>query len=234
MGTRKSSRKTKPPTKLTDYEMDDSLAEPATPLQISEVVKCELSQVESIQDLSLTNRKVEQPVVEQDRTIADLRNHNLQLELDLTRTKLELLKLQRDSAWNRCPTMVAAERSTKPDDNLKPTLKDLHQDPNVQFELKSLMDSLGDPVLVGLTEEEQDLARQMLEPTSRGKRPLLIPDFICSLPIVLQEDWETVLGTSGDAKIILKSSQEKKPSLDKISFPPGQWLTFVLPVCIFS
>ena len=30
-----------------------------------------------------------------------------------------------------------------------------------------------------------------------------------------------MLGTSGDAKIILKSSQEKKPSLDKISFP--QW-----------
>ena len=30
-----------------------------------------------------------------------------------------------------------------------------------------------------------------------------------------------MLGTSGDTKIILKSSQEKKPSLDKISFP--QW-----------
>ena len=84
------------------------------------------------------------------------------------------------------------------------------------------MDSLGEPVLVGLTEEEQDLARQLLEPTSsRGKRPLLIPDFISSLPIILQQDRETVLGTSGDAKIILKSSQEKKPSLDKISFP--QW-----------
>ena len=45
-----------------------------------------------------------------------------------------------------------------PGDNptAKPTLKDLHQDPNVQFELKSLMNSLGKPVLVGLTEEEQD------------------------------------------------------------------------------
>ena len=50
--------------------------------------------------------------------------------------------------------MVAADQSTTPDDNptAKPTLKDLHQDPNVQSELKSLMDSLGEPVLVGLTE----------------------------------------------------------------------------------
>ncbi|KAJ7394557.1 hypothetical protein OS493_000373 [Desmophyllum pertusum] len=40
-------------------------------------------------------------------------------------------------------------------------------------------------------------------------------------PTYLQEDRETVLGTSGDAKIILKSSQEKKLSLEKISFP--QW-----------
>ena len=77
-------------------------------------------------------------------------------------------------------------------------------------------------MLVGLTEEQQDPARQLLEPTSsRGKRRLLIPDFISSLPIILQEDREPVLGTSGDAKIILKFSQEKKPSLDKISFP--QW-----------
>ena len=84
------------------------------------------------------------------------------------------------------------------------------------------MNSLGDPVLLGLTEEEQDPAQQLLEPTtSRGKRPLLIPDFISSFPIVLQEDKETVLGTSGDARIVLKSSQEKKLSIDKISFP--QW-----------
>ena len=227
MGTRKSSRRTKPPIKFTDYEMDDLLTDSATPQQISEAVKRELSQVESmINDLSPLNGKVEQSAVEQDRTIEDLRNHNLQLELDLTRTKLELLKLQRESAPNSLPTMVvaAAEKSTTPGDNppAKPTLKDLHQDPNVQFELKSLMDSLGEPVLVGLTEEEQDPAHQLLEPTTpRGKRPLLIPDFISSLPIILQEDRETVLGTSGDAKIILKSSQEKKLSLDKISFP--QW-----------
>ena len=226
MSTRRSSRRTRPPIKLTDYELDDLLEASATPQQISRAVKCELSQVDSmIKDLSPTNGKAEQPTVKQDRTIEDLRNHNLQLELDLTRTKLELLKLQRESARNSPSKMVAADQSRTSGDNptAKPTLKDLHQDSNLQSELKSLMDSLGEPVLdVGLTEEEQDPARQLLEPTSsRGKVPLLIPDFISSLPIILQEDRETVLGTSGDAKIILKSSQEKKPSLDKISFP--QW-----------
>ena len=225
MGARKSSRRTKPPIKFTDYEMDDLPEDCATPQHISEALKRELSQVESmIRDLTPTNSKAEQPTVKQDRTIEDLCNQNLQLELDLTRTKLELLKLQREPARNSPPKLVAADQSTTPGDNptVKPTLKDLHQDPNVQSKLKSLMDSLGEPVLVGLAEEEQDPARQLLEPTSsRGKRPLLIPDFISSLPIILQEDRETVLGTSGDAKIILKSSQEKKPSLDKISFP--QW-----------
>ena len=45
----------------------------------------------------------------------------------------------------------------------------------------SLMDSPGEPVLVGLIEEEQDPALQLLEPTSfRGKRPLLIPSLVPS------------------------------------------------------
>ena len=165
MGTRKSSRRTKPPIKFTDYEMDDLPEDSATPQQISEAVKRELSQVESmIRDL--TPSKAEQPTIKQDRTIEDLRNQNLQLELDLPRTKLELLKLQRESARNSPPKLEAADQSTTPGDNptTKPTLKGLHQDFNVQSELKSLMDSLGEPVLVGLTEEQQDLARQLLEP----------------------------------------------------------------------
>ena len=169
--------------------------------------------------------KAEQPTVN-DRTFEDLRNQNLQLELDLTRTKLELLKLQRESTQPSAPNMATATTTTTPVGNpvAKPTLKNLQQDPVVQSELKSLMDSLGDPVLLGLTEEEQDPAQQLLEPsTSRGKRPLLIPDFISSLPLVLQEDKETVLGTSGDARIVLKTAQDKKLSLDKISFP--QWST---------
>lgn len=223
MASRKSSRRTKPPLKLKDFDIDGLIAE-STPQQMSEAVERELSQVESmIKDLSPTKFKAEQSTVEQERAVEDLRNQNLKLELDLTRTKLELLKLQQDSAQPSAPKM-ATTITTTPNDNpiAKPTLKSLQQDPTVQSELKSLMDSLGDPVLLGLTEEEQDPAQQLLEPTiSRGKRPLLIPDFISSLPIVLQEDKETVLGTSGDARIVLKSSQEKKLSLDKISFP--QW-----------
>ena len=46
MGTRKSSRRTKPLIKLTDYEMDDLLEDSATPEQIIEAVK-EPSTVES-------------------------------------------------------------------------------------------------------------------------------------------------------------------------------------------
>ena len=47
MGTRKSSRRTKPLIKLTDKEMDDLLEDSATPQQISEAVNV-LSQVESM------------------------------------------------------------------------------------------------------------------------------------------------------------------------------------------
>ena len=224
MGTRKGSRSAKPPIKLQDFVADDFVAESATPQQMSEAVKRELSQVESMtKDLTPTSFKAEQPTVN-DRAFEDLRNQNLQLELDLTRTKLELLKLQRETTQPSAPNMATATTTTTPVGNpvAKPTLKNLQQDPVVQSQLKSLMDSLGDPVLLGLTEEEQDPAQQLLEPsTARGKRPLLIPDFISSLPLVLQEDKETVLGTCGDARVVLKTAQDKKLSLDKISFP--QW-----------
>ena len=118
--------------------------------------------------------------------------------------------------------MATATTTTAPDGNsvAKPSLKSLQQKPVVQSELKSLMDSLGDPILLGLTEQEQHPAQPLLEPsTSRGKGPLLIPDFISSLPLGLREDKETVLGTSRDARIVLKTAHEKKHSLDKISFP---------------
>ena len=129
-----------------------------------------------IKDLTPTRFKAEQPTVN-DGAFEDLRNQNLQLELDLTRTKLELLKLQRETTQPSAPNMATATTTTTPVGNpvAKPTLKNLQQDPVVQSELKSLMDSLGDPVLLGLTEEEQDPAQQLLEPsTSRGKRPILI------------------------------------------------------------
>ena len=108
MATRKSSRSTKPPKKLQDFVADDLAAESATPQQMSEAVKRELSQVESlIKDLTPTSFKTEQPTVNE-TAIEDLRNRNLQLELDLTRTKLELLKLQRESKQPSAPKMATA------------------------------------------------------------------------------------------------------------------------------
>ena len=107
--------------------------------------------------------------------------------------------------------MVSATATTTPDGNFvaKTTLKSLQRDPVVQSELKSLMDSLGDPILLGLTEEEQDPEQPLFKPfASRSKRPLLIPDVISSLPLALHEVKETVLGTSSDARIKNRSGQE--------------------------
>ena len=103
-----------------------------------------------------------------------------------------------------------------------PTLTALQSDTAVQEELKALEDSLGDPILLGLSDELGDPAQKLLEPstTPRGKRPLLIPDFVSSLPVVLEEDRETMLGASGGTQIILKTSHEKKAPLN-ITFP--QW-----------
>ena len=107
----------------------------------------------------------------------------------------------------------ATATTTTPDGNFvaKKTLKSLQQDPVVQSELKSLMDSLGDPILQGLTEEEQDPAQPLFKPfASRTTRPLLIPNFISSPPppLALHEVKETVLGTSSNARIKNYSGQE--------------------------
>ena len=161
MATRKSSRRTKHPIKLKDF-----VAESTVPQQMSVAVKRELSQVESlIKDLTTTTFKVEQPTVN-DGATKDLRNHDLQLELDLTRTKLELLQLQRESTQQSAPKMVLVTAKTTPDGSFvaKTTLKSLQRDPVVQSELKSLMDSLGDPIVLGLTEEEQDPAQPLFKP----------------------------------------------------------------------
>ena len=222
MATTKGSRRTKHPIKLKDLVAEHFVAESTTPQQMSIAVKRKLSQVESlIKDLTKTSFNAEQPTVK-DRVTKDLRNRDLQLELDLTRTKLELLQLQRESAQWSAPKMVSATATTTPDGNFvaKKTLKSLQQDPVVQSEVKSLMDSSQDPILLGLTEEEQDPAQPLFKPfASRNKRPLLIPNFISSLPLALHEVKETVPGTSSDARI--KTAQEKKLSLEKISF--SQW-----------
>ena len=71
------------------------------------------------------------------------------------------------------------------------------------------MDSLGEPILLGLIEEEQDPVQQLLEPSTRGKRPLRIPDFISPPPpnpLVLRKDKEIMLGTSSDIRLVLETA----------------------------
>ena len=150
MATRKSNRRTKHPIKLKDFVLDHFVAESTTPQQMSVAVKRELCQVESlIKDLTTTSFKEEQPTVN-DRATKDLRNRDLQLELDLTQTKLEQLQLQRESTQQSAPKMVSATATMTPDGNFvaKTSLKSLQQDPVVQSELKYLMDSLRDPYWV--------------------------------------------------------------------------------------
>lgn len=157
MGTRKSSRGTKAPVKLkVDFVTDDFLTAAATPQQMSNAIQRELSHVESrIKELTPKSSKADQTTVDADKAIENLRNQNLQLELQLTKTKLELIKLQRETKQPSATKMATAATtqltSASPDGNPieKTTLKSLQQDPGIQSELKSLMDSLGDPVLLG-------------------------------------------------------------------------------------
>ena len=211
MATTKGSRRTKHPIKLKDLVAEHFVAESTTPQQMSIAVKRKLSQVESlIKDLTKTSFNAEQPTVK-DRVTKDLRNRDLQLELDLLAPNSSCCSYSESPRngvrlrWSRRPQqqhlMVILSQ--------KKTLKSLQQDPVVQSELKSLMDSSRDPILLGLTEEEQDPAQPLFKPfASRNKRPLLIPNFISSLPSALHEVKETVLGTSTDARIKNRSGQE--------------------------
>ena len=164
--------------------------------------------------------------------ISKLQNENLKLELEVTRAKIELALVKSAITHESHSKMTApnppnvsmpkqgrctAQRATVP------TLTALQSDSAVQEELKALEESLADPILLGLSDELADPAQKLLEPstTPRGKRPLLIPDFVSSLPVVLEEDHETVLGMFGGTQVILKTSHEKKPQLTNITFP--QW-----------
>ena len=165
-------------------------------------------------------------------SISKLQNENLKLELELTRAKIELAHVKSTMAHQSQSKMAAPNPANGNTQNHSqcttqratvPTLTKLQSDTAVQEELKALEESLGDPILLGLSNELADPAQKLLEPstTPRGKRPLLIPDFVSSLPVVLEEDRETVLGSSGSTQIILKTSHEKKPQLNNITFP--QW-----------
>jgi len=104
-----------------------------------------------------------------------------------------------------------------------PSLATLQTDAMVQQNLKALKISLGYPILLGISDNLADPTQTLLEPstTPKDSRPLLIPDFVSSLPVVLEEDQETVLGVSGGTQIVLRTSHEKKPKLTSITFP--QW-----------
>ena len=230
--TRKSSRRTNPPSDLADFVVDSLVAKATTLQQLSDAVKHELTQVESlIRHLTpVKHDGTEKHNAVQFRATEDVKYKSLQLELESTRGKLELAKLQRETLTvnnTSSESKMAVQPSTAAvpgDPSVKPTLKTLHQDPAEQTEISDLLKSLGEPVVLGLTDAEQDPSQQLLEPEAtavRGKYPLLIPDFISAFPLVLHEDRETILGTSGDAKIVLKSSNEKKLSLEKITFLSG-------------
>ena len=145
--------------------------------------------------------------------VLSLQNENLKLELELTRAKIELARTQSEVKQNTQSNMAASasahsntqqQGQSAVQQSTIPSLKTLQTDPAVQQDLKALEDSLGDPILLGLSDELEDPAQQLLEPGTslRGKRPLLIPDFASSLPVVLVEDQEAVLGVSGGTQII--------------------------------
>ena len=117
-----------------------------TPQQLSAAVKHELSQVKSIiRDLTPSTHDTEQHnKAEQARTTEEIRSQNLQLELKLTRAKLELIKLLRETVQfgtspkaklSKTTTTTAASSDPPP---VKPTLKALQQDPAVHLRRTSV------------------------------------------------------------------------------------------------
>lgn len=240
MSLRRSTRATRPPVTLKDFRLETDAEASSQTRAITE----ELDQVESLLE-SLTpeagrsaagvNKLRGLTPEAEDRFSSDvlsLQNANLKLELELTRAKIELARTQSEvtkTTQSKMAAPASAHGNTQLQDQSTvqrstiPSLKMLQTNPAVQEDLNALEDSLRDPILLGLSDELADLAQQLLEPRSslRGKRPLLIPDFVSSLPVVLEEDWDTVLGVSGGTQIILKTNNQKKLQLANISFP--QW-----------
>ena len=242
MKLRRSTREKKPPQHLQDFQLE---LDPTESLQ-TRVIRDELNQVASLLESltpeagkqSASANKLQTPTFtpEEEKqsaaSISKLQNENLKLELELTRAKIELARVKSAMAHESQSKMAAPNPANVNTQNqgqcttqraTVPTLTALQSDTAVQEELKALEESLGDPILLGLSDELADPAQKLLEPstTPRGKRPLLIPDFVSSLPVVLEEDRETMVGVSGGTQIILKTSHEKKPPLNNITFP--QW-----------
>ena len=242
MKLKRSTREKKPPQHLQDFQLE---LDPTESLQ-TRAIRDELNQVESLLESltpeagkqSASANKLQTPTFtpEEEKqsaaSISKLQNENLKLELELTRAKIELARVKSAMAYESQSKMATPNPANVNTQNKGqcttqrapvPTLTALQSDTAVQEELKALEESLGDPILLGLSDELADPAQKLLEPstTPRGKRPLLIPDFVSSLPVVLEEDRETMVGVSGGTQIILKTSHEKKPLLNNITFP--QW-----------
>ena len=120
MATRKSNWRTKPLIKLKDFVADDFVAESATPQQMSEAVKRELNQVESIIRTACFKRQ------------SDRRSSKPQTG-PYSRQTRAALKLLRETTQLSAPTMATASATTTPVGNsvAKSTLESLQQDPVV-------------------------------------------------------------------------------------------------------
>ncbi|KAJ7331120.1 hypothetical protein OS493_020822 [Desmophyllum pertusum] len=108
-------------------------------------------------------------------------------------------------------TTTATASSADPP-SVKPTLKPLQQDPAVQTELTDLMKSLGEPVLLGLTDEEQDPAQQLLEPVaSRAPVPWISPTMAAPTVITLEPP---ILNSHSPAELSLTANLIPQPAGD--------------------
>ena len=128
---------------LADFVVDFLVAKATTPQQLSNAVKHELTQVESlIKHLTpVKHDGTEKHNAEQFRATEDVKYKNLQLELELTRAKLELANLQRETLTvnnTSSESKMAVQPPTAAvpgDPPVKPTLKTLQHDPAVQKEM---------------------------------------------------------------------------------------------------
>ena len=212
--TKEEHKRKEIPLRLQDYDVgeitsSEQMESPVIPAMTrARAISDELQKVESLlEEVPPGWNSLSKSVC-----INSLRNKNLELEFELTRAKIELAQIQSGATPQEEKYKMADDQkpqhmdanvqvqgtSTDPSPPFPP-LATLQADKVVQEDLKEQEDSL---------DELMDPAQKLMESTSisRGKRPLLIPDFVSSTPIVLEGDRET--------------NYEKKPKLNT-TFP--QW-----------
>ena len=184
MELRRSTREKKPPQHLQDFQLE---LDPTESLQ-TRAIRDELNQVESLlesltpeagkQSASANKLQTSTFTPEDEKqsaaSISKLQNENLKLELELTRAKIELARVKSAMAHESQSKMAAPNPATVNTRNqgqcttqraTVPTLTALQSDTAVQEELKALEESLGDPILLGLSDELADPAQKLLEPS---------------------------------------------------------------------